>query len=49
MSRPIVHGIAGSPFVNSVRLTLDEKGVDYVFAEMPFGTGAHKEIGRAHV
>jgi glutathione S-transferase len=42
MSRPIVHGIAGSPFVNSVRLTLDEKGVDYVFAEMPFGTGAHK-------
>jgi glutathione S-transferase len=42
MSRPIVHGIAGSPFVNAVRLTLHEKGVDYVFAEMPFGVQAHK-------
>jgi glutathione S-transferase len=42
MSRPIVHGIDGSPFVNSVRLALEEKGVPYDFAEMPFGTGAHK-------
>src|SRR5580693_6107258 len=42
MSRPIVHGIDGSPFVNSARLALEEKGVDYQFAEMPCGTGAHK-------
>ena len=41
MSRPIVHGVEGSPFLNSTRLALEEKGVAYELANMPFG--AHKE------
>jgi glutathione S-transferase len=41
MSRPIVHGVEGSPFVNAVRIGLEEKGVPYEFADMPLG--AHKQ------
>ena len=41
MSRPIIHGVEGSPFVNSARLGFEEKGVDYELADMQVGT--HKE------
>jgi glutathione S-transferase len=41
MAVPIVHGPAGSTYVRSVALTLEEKGVAYTLAGMPFG--AQKE------
>lgn len=37
MARPLLHGVDGSPYVSTARLTLDEKGVDYTFAAMPLG------------
>lgn len=42
MSRPVIHGIDGSPFVYAARLVLEEKGVDYDFAAIPFGMGVLK-------
>ena len=34
----IVHGIPGSPYVRAALLSLEEKGADYEFAAMQFGT-----------
>src|SRR5215472_14577051 len=34
----VVHGVPGSPYVRAALLSLEEKGVDYEFAAMPFGT-----------
>jgi glutathione S-transferase len=34
----IVHGIPGSPYVRAALLTLEEKGADYRFNAMAFGT-----------
>ncbi len=41
MSRPVVYGFAGSSYVRSARLTLEEKGVPYSFVET--GVGPHKQ------
>lgn len=38
-SEIIVHGVAGSPFVRSALLGLEEKGAAYHFAKMPMGAG----------
>jgi glutathione S-transferase len=38
MSRMIVHGIPGSPYVRAALLALEEKGADYELAAMAFGT-----------
>ena len=38
MSRMIVHGIPGSPYVRAALLTLEEKGAEYQLAAMQFGT-----------
>jgi len=38
MSGTIVHGVAGSPYVQAVRLVLEEKQATYDFAAMPSGT-----------
>jgi glutathione S-transferase len=38
MSRMIVHGVPGSPYVRAVLLTLEEKGADYELAAMAPGT-----------
>jgi glutathione S-transferase len=38
MSRMIVHGIPGSPYVRAALLALEEKGADYELAAMQFGT-----------
>ena len=37
MSDFIVHGIPGSPYVRSALLALEEKGLPYTIAAMPFG------------
>jgi glutathione S-transferase len=34
----VVHGIPGSPYVRAALLSLEEKGADYEFAAMQFGT-----------
>jgi glutathione S-transferase len=36
MSRPIIYGVDGSPYVYAARLGLEEKGVDYEFVRMRF-------------
>jgi glutathione S-transferase len=41
MGGTIVHGVAGSPYVQAVRLALEEKQAEYSFAAMP--SGASKE------
>ena len=38
MSRMIVHGIPGSPYVRAALLALEEKGAEYELAAMQFGT-----------
>ena len=38
MSGMVVHGIPGSPYVRAALLSLEEKGADYEFAAMQFGT-----------
>jgi glutathione S-transferase len=38
MSRMIVYGIPGSPYVRAALLALEEKGADYELAAMAFGT-----------
>jgi glutathione S-transferase len=38
MSRMIVHGVPGSPYVRAALLTLEEKGADYELAAMKPGT-----------
>ena len=38
MSRMIVHGVPGSPYVRAALLTLEEKGAEYEFAAMALGT-----------
>src|SRR5215469_7232749 len=38
MSRMIVHGVPGSPYVRAALLTLEEKGADYELAAMKLGT-----------
>jgi glutathione S-transferase len=38
MSRMIVHGIPGSPYVRAALLALEEKGAAYELAAMQFGT-----------
>jgi glutathione S-transferase len=38
MSDMVVHGVPGSPYVRAALLSLEEKGADYEFAAMPFGT-----------
>jgi glutathione S-transferase len=42
MVETILYGSPGSPYVRAVRLTLDEKGVPYEFADVPFGTWGEK-------
>jgi len=43
MSQPIVHGPAYSTYVRSVRIALQEKGVDHRLVEVDILTGAHKQ------
>jgi len=38
MSRMIVHGVPGSPYVRAALLTLEEKGAEYELAAMALGT-----------
>jgi glutathione S-transferase len=38
MSRMIVHGVPGSPYVRAALLTLEEKGAEYELAAMGLGT-----------
>ena len=38
MSRMIVHGVPGSPYVRAALLTLEEKGAEYELAAMRLGT-----------
>lgn len=38
MARTILYGLAGSPYVRSARLALEEKEVGYEFVELAFGT-----------
>jgi glutathione S-transferase len=38
MSRMIVYGVPGSPYVRAALLALEEKGADYELAAMAFGT-----------
>jgi glutathione S-transferase len=38
MSRMIVHGVPGSPYVRAALLSLEEKGADYELAAIPPGT-----------
>jgi glutathione S-transferase len=42
MSKPIVYGPAYSTFARTVRLALEEKGVDYDLVEVDIFSGAHK-------
>ncbi|HKO94005.1 MAG TPA: glutathione S-transferase family protein [Polyangiaceae bacterium] len=43
MSQPIVHGPAYSTYVRSVRIALQEKGVEHRLVEVDILTGAHKQ------
>jgi glutathione S-transferase len=43
MSQPIVHGPSFSTYVRSVRLALQEKGVDHRLVEVDLLGGAHKQ------
>lgn len=38
MSGMVIHGVPGSPYVRAALLALEEKGADYRFAAMRFGT-----------
>ena len=38
MSRMIVHGVPGSPYVRAALLTLEEKDAEYELAAMALGT-----------
>jgi glutathione S-transferase len=43
MSQPIVHGPSFSTYVRSVRLALQEKGIDHRLVEVDLLGGAHKQ------
>jgi glutathione S-transferase len=43
MSQPIVHGPSYSTYVRSVRIALQEKGVEHRLVEVDILTGAHKQ------
>ncbi len=43
MAKPVIYGPAYSAFARTVRLALEEKGVDYDLVEVDILSGAHKE------
>ncbi len=43
MAKPIIYGPAYSTFTRTVRMALEEKGVDYDLVEVDILSGAHKE------